>query len=376
MKTKAVFILTAGLAAIPAAADTISIAEAPPAVQQAIESRFGSLQIESLDRQARNGQITYQASVKTPGAAAQTLVLSEAGTVLRDVIGPSTATAGQNVTLANRVGIPLTETPLEVQNSIHNQLRDAPIDSIQRGIWNGQNVYEITYHDNGRLRTLQVSETGQPVVSDVPATPWAPRYSFVADAGPMPGVTTKLAFNSAPRPVQTTIMNLANGARIEDFGRGDLHGRVFYVATFLRDGQRVRAQVFDDGSILRTAGAPAVVSAQDLKNGGADLTALPPTVPASPDLPVVPPAPAPPPAQTSMRLGEAPLAVQAAVNQASYGARIDDFSRIESAGRVVYQATFRRNGERVTLQALENGAVLNISPAAGAPPAGSAGAGP
>ena len=55
-----------------------------------------------------------------------------------------------NLTLANRVGVALPETPPAVQTAIHNRIPDAPIDGIQRGIWNGQNIYEVTYHDTGK----------------------------------------------------------------------------------------------------------------------------------------------------------------------------------------------------------------------------------
>ena len=67
----------------------------------------------------------------------------------------------------------------------------------------------------------------------------------------------------APRPVQNTIQHMANGARVEDFGRGEWNGRTVYQAAFKRNGQNVELQILDDGSVLTTqpalaAGAPPI----------------------------------------------------------------------------------------------------------------------
>jgi hypothetical protein len=239
-------------------ADKIQLSQAPPAVQKAIRQKAGRHQIEDIDRETRNGQVTYEASWKGQGGAQQELLVSEAGTILRDVVGASTGLAQQNLTLANKTGVSLNETPQAVQTAIHTQLANAPVDTIQRGIWNGQNIYEITYHENGRLKTIQVTEVGQPVVSQTPATGWQPRYSGLADKSVPLSAGAKMAFNSAPRAVQTTVNQLANGARIEDFERGEWNGRTIYQAAFKRNGQHTELQVLDDGSLVTKQPATAV----------------------------------------------------------------------------------------------------------------------
>jgi hypothetical protein len=263
MKTpKALLILAVTAAASTIYADKVPFTLAPPAVQRAIQSRAGQGRVEEIDRGVRNGQITYQVIWKNTGGAQQEIVVSEAGTILRDAVGASTGLTQDNLTLANKIGVGLPETPQPVQKAIHDQIADAPIDTIQRGIWNGQNIYEVVYHNNGRLKTFQVTEAGQPVVSQTPLKKWEPRYSNFAERNiPLP-TSAKMALDAAPLPVQTTVRNMSNGARIEDFQRGDWNGRTVYQAAFRRDGQNVELQILDDGSILTrqpttAVGAPA-----------------------------------------------------------------------------------------------------------------------
>src|SRR3954468_24620195 len=151
---KRLLILAVAASAVSIYADRIPVSQAPAAVQEAIRSRAGVHRIEDVDRNLRSGQVVYEADWRDNGGALQQLVVSEAGTVLRDVVAPNVGLAQENLTLANRVGVALPETPPAVQTAIHNRIPDAPIDSVQRGIWNGQNIYEVTYHDIGKLKTF------------------------------------------------------------------------------------------------------------------------------------------------------------------------------------------------------------------------------
>jgi hypothetical protein len=67
----------------------------------------------------------------------------------------------------------------------------------------------------------------------------------------------KMSLPEAPRVVQTTVNAIANGARIEDFERGEWNRRTVYQADFKRNGQNVELQVLDDGSVLTAQPATA-----------------------------------------------------------------------------------------------------------------------
>src|SRR5438045_4083698 len=108
MRTRKVFpLLAVALAAATQLyAQKVTLSSVPPAVQQAIRSKAGPQAVD-IDREIRaNGQITYEASWKENGVQ-QELLVSETGTVLRDVVGPSRGLSNSNLTLANRTGVGL-----------------------------------------------------------------------------------------------------------------------------------------------------------------------------------------------------------------------------------------------------------------------------
>src|SRR3954454_272135 len=72
-------------------ADKVTLSSTPPSVQQAIRAKAGSHEIEDIDRDQRNGQTTYEASWKNNAGVQQELLLSNTGTVLRDVAGDASA---------------------------------------------------------------------------------------------------------------------------------------------------------------------------------------------------------------------------------------------------------------------------------------------
>jgi len=410
---KALLILAVAASDISLYADRIPVSQAPAAVQEAIRSRAGVHHIEDVDRNLRSGQVVFEADWRDNGGALQQLAVSEAGTVLRDVVAPNVGLAQENLTLANRVGVALPETPPAVQTAIHNRIPDAPIDGIQRGIWNGQNIYEVTYHDTGKLKTFQVTETGQPVVSPVPAinetaatqavaavatTEWEPRYSGLATENVPLASGAKMAFHSAPRPVQETVNQLANGARIEDFERGLWNDHAVYQASFKRDGQMVELQILDDGTLVsnppfgagqQTAAALTPPPARPLPPNG-----IPPTRHSGlPNEQVGVPNTAAASTQprfagladynvqlegvSKMSLASAPLPVQRTIAEVSNGARIEDLELGNWNGQVVYQAAFRRGGQNIQVQVLDDGSVLTKGPgnAVGGPAIGTSGTG-
>jgi uncharacterized membrane protein YkoI len=291
------------------------------------------------------------------------LLVSEAGTILRDVVGANTGLAQDNLTLANKVGVALSETPQAVQNAIHNQVPNAHVETVQKGIWNGQNIYEVTYHDSSQLKTYQLTETGQPVVGRLPAINWQPRYAGAADQNVPLSAGAKMALNSAPRTVQATVQNMAKGARIEDFERGQWNGRTVYQAAFKRNGEHVELQVFDDGAIVTKAPAgSATVSSAATTPGGVRYAGL-----ADANVQLS--------GGAKMSFNSAPRAVQNTVRQLAGNAQIEDFERGMWNERAVYEAAFKRNGQHTEVQILDDGSVLTrqLPTAAGAPATGTSG---
>lgn len=400
MKTrKALLILAAAVTATSIYADKIELSQTPPAVQQAIRQKAGRHQIEDIDRNVQNGQTTYEASWKSAGAQ-QELLVSEAGTILRDVAGSgaSTGLAQDNLTLANKTGIALTETPRAVQAAIYRHIPTAPIDSVQKGIWNGQNIYEATYRDNGQLKTYQVTEAGQPVVGKRGATGFQPRYMGLADQNVPLSAGSKLALTSAPQPVQKTVQHVAAGAPVEDFERGQWNGRTVYQAAFKRNGQNTELQVFEDGTIVTKDPAPtatgkeqARAARRDRANSGllsgtyptlqrpgeAPASASNPTAPAGVRYAGLSASNVQISGGAKIDLSAAPAPVQNTLRQVAAGAQIEDLERGTWNGRTVYEGAFKQNGQNTEVQVLDDGSVLTkqLPTAAGSPAPGAAGTG-
>jgi uncharacterized membrane protein YkoI len=313
--------------------------------------------------------------------------------------------AQDNLTLANKTGIALTETPRAVQAAIYKQIPSAPIDGVQKGIWNGQTIYEVAYRDNGKPKTYQVTETGQPVVGKR-AAGFQPRYMGMADKNvPLAG-GSKLAFEAAPREVQKTVQHVAAGARIEDFERGQWNGRTVYQAAFKNNGQHTELQVLEDGAILTkeppssasgnaraSAGQPARTIQKNPSNSGL-LSGTYPTL-QRPGETASANADANAAASGNVRyaglaesnvqlsggakvdLNSAPAPVQSTLRQLTGGAQVEDLERGQWNGRTVYEAAFKRNGQHTEIQVLDDGSVLTkqLPTAAGAAAPGTAGTG-
>jgi uncharacterized membrane protein YkoI len=402
MKTrKALLILAAAVTASSVYADKVELSQVPPAVQQAIRQKSGRHQIEDIDRNVQNGQTTYEASWKV-GGAQQELLVSEAGTILRDV-APGRASIGlaqDNLTLANKTGIALTETPRAVQAAIYNQIPSAPIDGVQKGIWNGQTIYEVTYHDNGQLKTYQVTEAGKPVVGKGGVGGFRPRYMGMSDKNvPLAG-GSKMPFNSAPQNVQKTVQHVAAGAQIEDFERGQWNGKTVYQAAFKQNGHHTELQVLEDGTILTkepdgVVGGRARAASGAVQKNPSNSGLLGGTYPTLQRPGETYSSNANPTDSSSVRyaalsennvqisggskldVNSAPAPVQNTLRQIAGGAQIEDLERGTWNGRTVYEGAFKRNGQNVEVQVLDDGSVLTrqLPTAAGSPAAGTAGTG-
>ena len=255
----ALFILGAATTAnISIFADKIRFAGAPPLVQRAIRERAGH-DITELNRDVRNGVPQFEAIWRDPSGAQQQLLVSEQGRILRNAIaiGPSLGMANQNLTLANKAPVALTEIPQKIQDAIQTRLLSAPVDSVERGIWNGQNIYEITYHDNGQIRLYQVTESGTPVVSEAPVISIQPRYNTAGANVPV-ATGAKVVFDQAPERVQRTVKAIAGGAEIQTFERSDLNGRATYEVSINQPGSGgMKLRVFEDGTVASTELSPA-----------------------------------------------------------------------------------------------------------------------
>jgi len=86
---------------------------------------------------------------------------------------------------------------------------------------------------------------------------------FNRSLNPTPEATTAttpaMSLADAPQAVQQTINQSSKGAALQDLQRSQWNGRTMYEAASLQNGQNMKLQVLDDGSILSMGPAPTGV---------------------------------------------------------------------------------------------------------------------
>jgi hypothetical protein len=382
MKTRKAFLVLAGALAAGSSvyADKVTLSSTPPSVQQAIRAKAGTREIEDIDRDQRNGQTTYEASWKNEVGAQQELLVSDTGKILRDIpsVAASSAVTSQNLTASSQPAttVALSDTPRAVQAAVYAQLPSAPIESVQRKTsWNGTTFYEVAYHDNGQARTYRVDASGK-TFENFRGGRAEPRYGTAETNLALTG-PEKMTFDQSPRAVQRTINQIANGAPIDAMERAQWNGRSVYASTFRRNGETVQLQVFEDGSVVTKT--PGVTLAKTISTPATTTTKKPSFWDKAADLfnkqetATTTTAPAP-----SLRLADAPTAVQQTVNQSMRGAVLQDLQKTQWNGRNLYEAAFQQNGQAMKLQVLDDGSILSMGPsntAVGGPASGTSGTG-
>ncbi len=343
-------------------AENLRYDQAPRAVQQTLTASSGGNPIQSIDRRTQRGGNVYDARWTEDGVT-QHLTVTEGGQIIGTpatviagaaVVTPGQPTgldAGRNVTLANRTSVALADAPQAVRAAINAQILNAGIESMERGIWNGQNIYEVNYRENGQARTFQVTEAGRPVAGNPAGREWQLRHAGLAKENVRLSGGIKMELDRAPMEVRRTVSRMAVGAKIEDFEYGSWEGRGVYQAAFKRDGEHVELQVLEDGSLLTSAAeGSAVAGGRGGRGWRARHAGLADTnVPLS--------------GSVKIDLGAAPREVQTTVTRMANGARIEDLERGQWNGRTVYEAGFKRNGSHTELQVLEDGTILTKAPA-------------
>jgi hypothetical protein len=272
MKTqKALFLLAALAAGTTVYADKVTLSQTPPAVQQAIRSRAGRHTVEDIDRDVKNGQTTYEASWKDNSGVQQELQVSDSGQILRDVPHGSRRTLNSTQTSAGAVtgsiagftagqAAPLNWASETVQNKFKTMANGASIQNFQKGQFQGKTAFEGTFTQNGQSRTVILGEDGSLLAS----SPGAGASTSVTTTAPTTATTTAAAvagfsnaqqapMNWASETVQNKFKQMANGAPIENFQKGQFNGQTAYLGTYSQNGQSTTVVMGEDGTVLSTA---------------------------------------------------------------------------------------------------------------------------
>jgi hypothetical protein len=283
MKTRKAFLILAAIAAGSSVyADKVTLDQAPPAVQQAIRSRAALRPIEDIDREVHNGQTTYQASWKDNAGQQNELLVSENGQVLestaggkvrgrRGLRGSQTAVASNLSGFTNAQTAPLNWAPSQLQTKLKGMANGTEIQNFQKGKFQDKTAYSATFTTNGVPMTVVVGEDGTLLASSQSG-----RRTGLVRTGPLPSANAQsisgfanaqqAPMNWASESVQNKFKEMANGAQISNFQKGQYQGKTAYLGTFSQNGQTTTVVIGDDGSVL-TSVPNAVGSAPTSQTG-------------------------------------------------------------------------------------------------------------
>jgi uncharacterized membrane protein YkoI len=245
----------------------ITYNELPEAVRKTLEARVTSGEVNDIDRQVKNGEATYEIGFKQNDRQ-QELVISQDGRILND--GPSvavgaaagtataTATSGANtlsaqpVTLSASQKVQMNQVPAEVQRAITTAAGGARVEDIERGTWQGQNVYQAAFKENGRHVELQVRENGT-ILHDpraVGRTARPAQYASVTSLVPLSS-STKVERTALPVILQRRLTMHVGNRQIEDIERGTWQGKTIYQVAFKdENNQHVELQLDEQGNVV------------------------------------------------------------------------------------------------------------------------------
>lgn len=253
----------------------ITYNELPEGVRKTLEARVKTGEVNDIDRRVKNGEATYEIGFKQNDRQ-QELVLSQDGRILNDspavgtvVLGepsPRSSNTGPNalmsepVTLSASQKVQLTQLPAEVQRGITTAANGARIEDVERGTWQGKNVYQAAFKENGKHVEVQVRENGT-ILHDPRAVRGeagagrlgrfgSAEYASVTSLVPLSS-GKKIERNALPAIVQRRLNTFTQTDKIEDIEQGTWQGKTIYQIAFKdRTDKHVELQIDEKGVIV------------------------------------------------------------------------------------------------------------------------------
>jgi len=241
-------------------ADSVKFSSAPAAVQRAVQRRAGQQvqSVEFVDRETTNGQTTYEATWKDTQGVQQDFLVSENGKVLRDVTGAKprnniTAPPAASANVSGFTGgqkAPLNWASETVQNRLKQMANGAEIRNFEKGQFNGQTAYEGSFKTNNSLVTVVLAEDGA-LLAQSPSI-IATGHITTAPGATVAGFSNSQAapLNWASETVQNKFKQMAKGAPIQNFQKGEFKGQPAYLGSYTQNGHTMTVVMGENGNVL------------------------------------------------------------------------------------------------------------------------------
>lgn len=281
-------------ARVPLAAATKATFNAvPAAVQNTLRKYAQGAEIEDIDTGTLQGRTVYEAAFKQGGRNIE-LRVAEDGTLIRDEVndqflassgqapdGRAVAgtpgqtrswesagwqSAAERAPLVSASKVTYRQLPSAVRETLRTYAGETRIEDVDKGMLNGQPVYQAAFKHNGVHTELRIAEDGS-LIKDQPNAKFLTQFdrrlstsavgrppSWQALSGGQSSALsnpTQIEFHQLPRAAQIALRSQAGGAPIDKVTRGTVDGQTVYEATFKREGKDVTARVGDDGGVSR-----------------------------------------------------------------------------------------------------------------------------
>ena len=292
LSTIALFATIARADTTPLAGSTkVQLCDLPAAAKNAIKAQGVAASIEYIENSTINGRTVYEAAFKRNGQHTE-LRVSDDGTVLDTIVaGQSTTTGGESVAktetatsttsqngtsldqqlgfsqpLRNASKVSLNQVPAKVQNVMKQRAGQARIEDIDKGMINGDVVYQAAYKKNGKHTELRVNDdatfvreaqAGNVIYSHDGATA---RAKGVGYEHPLENAQT-IALTDAPANVQQIVKQRLGNAEITQVRKGTIMrpNNPIYQVTYKQNGQIGQLRVSPDGNFVKQTLAGRVV---------------------------------------------------------------------------------------------------------------------
>ena len=269
----------------------VEYSELPPAVQQMVDTRVQKGEINDIDRQVKNGNVTYEVGFKQNGEQ-QELLLSQDGRILRDVsLGAAAQAATRRATsvmlsprkveLSNARKVVIDQLPEKARTVVESKTAGSRIEDLEVGTWNGRQVYEAAFKEDGKHIELQVAANGQvvfdprftqrPVAAPTarPVTPTGRAAAVGRPGGPFSGsgqlpadnlvpmtAPQRISTDALPQEVQQALQRRVPNGEFDEIRRGVWENRVVYQIQFEQNGRDQFLQLDQTGRLIHDTREP------------------------------------------------------------------------------------------------------------------------
>jgi uncharacterized membrane protein YkoI len=264
----------------------MSYDELPQNIKNAVNSYVQAAEVNDVDRQVRDGRVTYEIGYKVNGGAQQELLVADNGQILNRnsaVASSSTATTtpppyrnrrgvipGQPATASvNTRTVQYQDLPSAVRKAAESRLHAGGVTQVIRTIQNGNVNYQIDFKkEDGRNQQLVVAEDGRIMSDQFTTASGVGSAASVQSGTSSSSTTTTTDYSNITTPIQLanaqevnraqipvgvarTMRNYTVNTNIKDIQRGTWDGREVYQVGFVdNNNQYVQLQLDASGNVI------------------------------------------------------------------------------------------------------------------------------